>query len=135
MLIDGPPVSTPERAPGPTPELDSPASVLTDYIAPAPARHLPHMLLATTLVAVLPLAVSLALRATGVISGWVSVGLAVAMSMAASTAGSTYWRKRHGAPATATAPQATAADSILRGSRRVQTAARLVLRSGPFASV
>jgi putative nucleotidyltransferase with HDIG domain len=94
MLIDGPPVRVPEPAPGPTQELDAPASALTDYIAPAPTRHLPHMLLATTLVAVLPLAVSLTLRATGVISGWVSVGLAVATSLVASAAGSAYWRKR-----------------------------------------
>lgn len=70
--------------------------MLSDYIAPAPGRHLPHMLLATSLVAVLPLGISLALRATGVVSGWVSVGLAVVMSLAASTAGSTYWRTRDG---------------------------------------
>jgi putative nucleotidyltransferase with HDIG domain len=96
MLIDGPPVRTREPAPGPMQELDAPASVLTDYIAPAPMRHLPHMLLATTLVAVLPLALSLTLRAAGLISGWVSVGLAVATSLVASTAGSAYWRKRDG---------------------------------------
>jgi putative nucleotidyltransferase with HDIG domain len=96
LLIDGPPVRTPEPAPGSRKELDAPASVVRDYIAPTPGRHLPQMLLATTLVAVLPLAVSLVLRATGVISGWVSVGLAVAMSLAASTAGSAYWRKRGG---------------------------------------
>jgi putative nucleotidyltransferase with HDIG domain len=72
------------------------ASMVSDYIAPAPGRHLPHMLLATTVVAVLPLAASLALRASGRVSGWVSVGLAVVMSLVASTAGSAYWRKRGG---------------------------------------
>jgi putative nucleotidyltransferase with HDIG domain len=54
------------------------------------------MLLATTLVAVLPLAASLALCASGAISGWLSVALAVVTSLAASTAGSTYSRKRGG---------------------------------------
>jgi response regulator RpfG family c-di-GMP phosphodiesterase len=59
-------------------------------------RHLPHMLLATTIVAVVPFSVSLALRATGVISSpWLAVALAVALSLGASTAGSAYWRK-HG---------------------------------------
>ncbi|MGH2886162.1 MAG: HD-GYP domain-containing protein, partial [Solirubrobacteraceae bacterium] len=74
----------------------APASVVNDYIAPAQGRHLPQMLLATTVVAVLPLVVSLALRASGLVSGWVSVGLAVVMSLASSTAGSAYWRKRGG---------------------------------------
>jgi len=96
VLIDGSPVRTPERAAGPKRDLDAPASVVHEYIAPAPERHVPHMLLATTLVAVLPLAVSLALRATGAVSGWVSVGLAVAMSLMSSIAGSAYWRKRGG---------------------------------------
>ena len=96
MLIDGSPVRTPERAAGPKRDLDAPASVVHEYIAPAPGRHVPHMLLATTIVAVLPLAVSLALRATGAVSGWVSVGLAVAMSLMSSIAGSAYWRKRGG---------------------------------------
>ncbi len=103
MFIDGPPVRTLRPAPDPTKELDSavevataPASVVSDYIAPRPGRHLPQMLLATTFVAVFPLVASLALRATGVISGWVSVGVAVVMSLATSTAGSAYWRKRGG---------------------------------------
>ena len=96
MLIDGSPTRVPERAAETRRRQVAPASVVNDYIAPAPARHLPHMLLATTLVGVLPLAVSLALRATGIISGWLSVGLAVVLSLASSTAGSAYWRKRGG---------------------------------------
>ncbi len=86
----------PERAAGPQENRDASASVVHEYIAPAPGRHVVPMLLATTIVAVFPLAVSLALRATGAVSGWVSVGLAVAMSLVSSTAGSTYWRKRGG---------------------------------------
>jgi putative nucleotidyltransferase with HDIG domain len=54
------------------------------------------MLFATTVVAVLPLAVSLALRASGAVSAWVSVALAVGLSLGASSAGSLYWRKRGG---------------------------------------
>ncbi|MBV9803456.1 MAG: HD-GYP domain-containing protein [Solirubrobacterales bacterium] len=54
------------------------------------------MVIATTVVAILPLAVSLALRASGAVSGWVSVGLAVVTSLAASTAGNAFWRKRGG---------------------------------------
>jgi putative nucleotidyltransferase with HDIG domain len=94
VLIDGSPVRTHERAVGPTKDLDAPASVVSDYFAPASRRHLPQMFLATTVVAVLPLVVSLGLRASGVVSGWVSVGLAVIMSLLSSTAGSAYWRKR-----------------------------------------
>jgi putative nucleotidyltransferase with HDIG domain len=94
VLIDGSPVRTQERAIGLKKDLDAPASVVSDYFAPASRRHLPQMVLATTVVAVLPLVVSLGLRASGVVSGWVSVALAVIMSLACSTAGSAYWRKR-----------------------------------------
>ncbi|HJS97356.1 MAG TPA: HD domain-containing phosphohydrolase [Solirubrobacteraceae bacterium] len=93
-MIDGSPVRTQERAAGPNKDLDPPASVVSDYFASAPGRHLPQMLLATTVVAVLPLVISLGLRASGLVDGWVSVGLAVVMSLASSTAGSAYWRKR-----------------------------------------
>jgi putative nucleotidyltransferase with HDIG domain len=96
VLIDGSPVRTQERAAGPKQDLDAPASVVNEYIVPAPGRHMAQMLLATTMVAVLPLVVSLALRASGLLSGWVSVGLAVVMSLGSSTAGSAYWRKRDG---------------------------------------
>jgi putative nucleotidyltransferase with HDIG domain len=94
VLIDGSPVRTQERAAGPHKDLDPPASVVSEYFASASGRHLPQMLLATTVVAVLPLVISLGLRASGLVDGWVSVGLAVVMSLASSTAGSAYWRKR-----------------------------------------
>jgi putative nucleotidyltransferase with HDIG domain len=62
-----------------------------------PGRYTAQMLLATTVVAVLPFTVSLALRAYGVISSaWLSVALAIVLSLGASAAGSAYWRK-HGA--------------------------------------
>jgi putative nucleotidyltransferase with HDIG domain len=95
VLIDGPTV----RAPASEVEkgLDAPSSTVSEQIAPAPARYLPHMLIATTVVAVLPLALSLGLRASGVISSpWLSVGLALALSMIASRAGSAYWSRRDG---------------------------------------
>jgi putative nucleotidyltransferase with HDIG domain len=94
VLIDSSPVRTQERAAGLKKDLDPPASVVSDYFASASGRHLPQMLLATTVVAVLPLVISLGLRASGLVDGWVSVGLAVVMSLASSTAGSAYWRKR-----------------------------------------
>jgi hypothetical protein len=74
----------------------SPAVALTrGHSPPAAARHLPQMVLATTVVVLLPLAASLTLRASGVISSpWLSVALTVALSLTASTAGSAYWRKR-----------------------------------------
>lgn len=94
VLIDGSPVRTQGRVVGPKKDLDATASAVSDYFAPASGRHVPQMVLATTLVAVLPLAVSLGLRASGLVSAWVSVGLAVLMSLGSSTAGSAYWRKR-----------------------------------------
>ncbi|HET6866532.1 MAG TPA: HD domain-containing phosphohydrolase [Solirubrobacteraceae bacterium] len=94
MLIDGSPVRTQERAAGLKQDVDPPASVVSDYFASSSGRHLPQMLVATTVVAVLPLVISLGLRASGLVSGWVSVGLAVVMSLGSSTAGSAYWRKR-----------------------------------------
>jgi putative nucleotidyltransferase with HDIG domain len=94
VLIDGSPVRTQERAAEPKKDVDPPASVVSDYFASPRGRHLPQMLLATTVVAVLPLVISLGLRASGLVDGWVSVGLAVVMSLASSTAGNAYWRKR-----------------------------------------
>lgn len=74
----------------------SPAVALTSGATlPTAARHLPQMLLATTVVVILPLAASLTLRASGLISSpWLSVALTVGLSLAASTAGSAFWRKR-----------------------------------------
>jgi putative nucleotidyltransferase with HDIG domain len=52
---------------------------------------------ATTVVAVLPLVVVWGLLAEGVISSpWVCLGLAIALSLAASAAGSAYWKRRGG---------------------------------------
>jgi hypothetical protein len=94
LLIDGSPVRSVDPAPGTEDEVAL-ASVLTGRIAASPSRHLPQMLIATTIVAVVPLALSLALRISGVLStGWVSVALAVALSRGASSAGSACWRKR-----------------------------------------
>jgi uncharacterized membrane protein len=54
--------------------------------------------LATTVVAVFPVTVSLALRAFNVISSpWLSMALAGALSFTAVFAGSVYWRERAGA--------------------------------------
>jgi putative nucleotidyltransferase with HDIG domain len=102
LLIEGSPTRALERTadlkthPGtPTSIVSAPASIVSDYIAPAPARHVGQMLMATSIVAVLPLAASLGLRALGVISsGWLSVAFAIAFSLGASAAGGAYWRKR-----------------------------------------
>ena len=54
------------------------------------------MVIATTLVAVIPIGASLALRTSGVISSAIaSMGIAMLLSLAASSAGNAYWRK-HG---------------------------------------
>ena len=78
-------------------ELSPTATLVSGAAAPAATRHLSQMVLATTAVVVLPLAASLALRASGLISSpWLSVALTVGLSLAASSAGSAYWRKRAG---------------------------------------
>ena len=95
VLIDGPPVGAPKAPTGLEHDRGVSASAVREHTVPSPTRHLSHMLMATTVVAVLPLVLSLALRASGVISsGWLSLGLAMALSLAASGAGSAYWRKR-----------------------------------------
>jgi len=59
------------------------------------ARYLPHVIAATLLVAVCPVAVAWFLRARGVLSSaWVCAGLAVALSCAAAFAGSAWWQRR-----------------------------------------
>jgi putative nucleotidyltransferase with HDIG domain len=71
------------------------AAVVSEHAALARAGYLPQMLVATTLVAVVPVLTSLTLRATGVITSvWLSLALTMSMSVAASTAGNAYWRKR-----------------------------------------
>ena len=86
MLIDGSPVRAPEPLAGLEQDPGAPggvahapasvappsatvghdsATVVNAYIAPTHGRHLPQMMIATTIVAVLPLGVSLALRTSG----------------------------------------------------------------------
>jgi putative nucleotidyltransferase with HDIG domain len=77
-------------------ELDDPADAGDQRAAPAPPSYLLQMLIATTRVAVVPLAVSLGLRAEGVISpAWLAAAVAILLSLGASTAGSAY-RRKHG---------------------------------------
>jgi putative nucleotidyltransferase with HDIG domain len=59
---------------------------------------LPQVLLMTALVTVVPIAASLALRLSGIVtSPWLSIALAVGLSFAASSTGSAYWRKHRSA--------------------------------------
>jgi HD domain len=58
-------------------------------------RYLPHAVLATMVVALLPIAVVWGARAGGVISSpWLCVCVTVALSLIASAAGSWYWKRR-----------------------------------------
>ena len=60
-------------------------------------RYLPHAVLATALVALLPIAAVWSARAGHVISSpWACVGVTVALSLIASAAGSWYWKRRPG---------------------------------------
>ena len=98
MLIEGSYARTPPRAVQLHETPLGAARAGTGGATPVAARHLPQMVLATTLVALVPLAASFTLRALGVISSpWLSVALTVGLSLAASSAGSAYWRKRGGA--------------------------------------
>jgi response regulator RpfG family c-di-GMP phosphodiesterase len=57
--------------------------------------YLPQMLLATTIVLVIPVAAVWALRAVGIVSSpWLGLALAVTLSLAASFAGRAYWIRR-----------------------------------------
>ena len=57
--------------------------------------YFPQVLVATTLVAVIPAALVWGLHADGIISGaWICLGLAVVLSLIASFAGSAYWMRR-----------------------------------------
>ena len=78
-------VSTIDAAPG-----------VGEVARPGSLRYLPHVLLVTTLVAVVPVAAALILRASGVISSsLLSLALAIGLSLAASCAGGAYWKKHH----------------------------------------
>jgi putative nucleotidyltransferase with HDIG domain len=62
-----------------------------------PTRYLPHVAVATTLVAVLPVVVAWWLRKDDVISSpWVCIVIAIALALAASIIGSAYWKRRRG---------------------------------------
>lgn len=60
-------------------------------------RYLPHALLATAVVAVLPVALVWGMRAEGVVSSpWLCLGITIGLSLAASITGNAYWRWRPG---------------------------------------
>jgi HD-GYP domain-containing protein (c-di-GMP phosphodiesterase class II) len=72
--------------------------VVNDYTTSRATRYLPQVAIATTLVAVLPIAVVWWVHAHGLISSpWALVALAIALSLAASLAGSAYWKRHSGA--------------------------------------
>jgi hypothetical protein len=61
----------------------------------ATVRYLPHMLLATAAVTVIPLAAVWTLRETGAVrSRWVCVPIAIGISLVLSALGSFYWKRR-----------------------------------------
>jgi putative nucleotidyltransferase with HDIG domain len=65
--------------------------------APHPRYDLPRVVLATTVVVVVPVVASLMLRVYQVVSSpWMSMVLAGLLSLAASFAGAWYWRRRRG---------------------------------------
>jgi hypothetical protein len=72
-----------------------PVEIVSDYSTLRATRYLPQVAVATTVVAVLPVAVAWWLRASGRVSSpWVCVGVAMVLSLAASLLGSAYWKRR-----------------------------------------
>jgi putative nucleotidyltransferase with HDIG domain len=70
---------------------------VSDYDTRRATRYLPHVALATTAVAVMPVAVVWWLRSRGSItSAWTAVILAAMLSLLASLVGSAYWKRRRG---------------------------------------
>ena len=70
---------------------------MSDRVVSASARYLPHVIVATAVVAALPVAVVWALRASGLISSpWISVPVAVVLSLVFASAGSACWKRRRG---------------------------------------
>jgi HD domain len=66
-------------------------------MSPRATRYLPHAVLATMVVALLPIAVVWSARAGRVISSpWLCVCVTVSLSLIASAAGSWYWKRRPG---------------------------------------
>jgi hypothetical protein len=75
----------------------SEADVVSDYDTRRATRYLPHVAVATTAVAVLPVAAVWWLRSRGAVaSPWVGVVLALALSLVASFVGRAYWKRRRG---------------------------------------
>ena len=76
-------------------EIHRKTNTMSDDGTASAVRYLPHVILATLLVAVIPVASVWGLRARGVVSSpWVCVVLTVALSCAAALAGSAYWQRR-----------------------------------------
>jgi HD superfamily phosphohydrolase YqeK len=73
------------------------ASDISDTEAPATHSYLPQVLLATTVVAVLPSAVVWALRARGIVDSYIlSAAVGVVLSLLGSHLGRAFWQKRPG---------------------------------------
>jgi putative nucleotidyltransferase with HDIG domain len=71
------------------------AELVSAHGAPRSLRYLPHVLLATAVVSLVPIAIVWALRDRGVIrSAWVALPLAVALSLLAAALGSAWWSRR-----------------------------------------
>jgi putative nucleotidyltransferase with HDIG domain len=72
-------------------------AIVNEYTTPRATRYLPQVAVATTVVAVIPVAVVWWLHAAGAISSpWLCILLAIGLSLAASFAGNAYWQRRSG---------------------------------------
>jgi response regulator RpfG family c-di-GMP phosphodiesterase len=70
---------------------------VSDYDTRRATRYLPQVVVATTAVAVMPVAAVWWLHANGAIaSPWAGLTLAIALSLGASLVGSAYWKRRRG---------------------------------------
>src|SRR5437763_9085978 len=79
-----------------TPLLQPPARAAAPIPRPPSHRkYLPYVVMATALVAVLPVAVAWSLRGAGVVtSPWMCLAIAVVLSLLASRLGNAYWKRR-----------------------------------------
>jgi HD domain len=70
---------------------------VSEQMSPRATRYLPHAVLATMVVALLPIVLVWSARAGGVISSpWLCVCVTISLSLIASGAGSWYWKRRPG---------------------------------------
>jgi hypothetical protein len=70
---------------------------VSDYDTRQATRYLPHVVVATTAVAGVPVVAVWWLRSLGAIaSPWVGVAVAMALSLVASCVGRAYWKRRRG---------------------------------------